>query len=75
MAHINPADAPALGVKDGARVKVTTSQGEGEFTAVLDEGTPSGVVYVPFNQREGAALGSDPVVRVRTADTVAGEMK
>jgi NADH-quinone oxidoreductase subunit G len=75
VAHINPADAPALGVKDGARVKVTTSQGEGEFTAVLDEGTPSGVVYVPSNQREGAALGSDPVVRVRTVDMVAGEMK
>jgi len=71
MAHINPADAPGLGVKAGSTVKVTTGQGEGEFTVVLDEGTPSGVVYVPFNQPGGAALGTDPVVRVKV---LSGEM-
>jgi predicted molibdopterin-dependent oxidoreductase YjgC len=64
VAHINPADAPRLGAKDGAHVRVVTSQGEGEFVVVLDEGTPSGVVYVPFNQPGGSALGTDPVVRV-----------
>ena len=31
---------------------------------VLDDGTPSGVVYVPFNQVGGAQLGTDAVVRV-----------
>jgi len=67
VAHINPADAPGLGVKDGSTVRVTTSHGEGDFTAVLDEGTPSGVIYVPANQVEGVSLGTDPVVRVKVA--------
>jgi predicted molibdopterin-dependent oxidoreductase YjgC len=65
VAHLNPADAPGLGVSVGSKIRVTTSQGEGEFTAVLDDGTPPGVVYVPFNQSGGASLGSDPVVRVK----------
>ena len=68
VAHINPADAPGLGVKEGSMVKVTTGHGEGEFTAVLDEGTPSGVVYVPANQPGGPALGTDPVVRVKVVN-------
>jgi NADH-quinone oxidoreductase subunit G len=66
VAHINPGDAPAMGVRQGMKVQVTTSQGEGEFTAVLDEATPTGVVYVPANQENGAALGTDAVVRVKT---------
>lgn len=61
---INPDDAPSLGATDGQKMRVVTSQGEGEFAAVLDEGTPAGVVYVPFNQPGGASLGADPVVRV-----------
>ncbi|HJQ78232.1 MAG TPA: NADH-quinone oxidoreductase subunit NuoG [Acidimicrobiia bacterium] len=68
IARINPADAPGLGVGDGSRVTVTTSHGEGEFTAVLDPSTPSGVVYVPMNQPGGASLGTDPVVRVRVVN-------
>lgn len=67
VAHINPADAPGLGVKPGSVVKVTTGHGEGDFTAVLDEGTPAGVVYVPINQEHGVSLGTDPVVRVKVA--------
>jgi predicted molibdopterin-dependent oxidoreductase YjgC len=66
-AHLNPSDAPGLGVKHGSTVKVTTSHGEGEFTAVLDEGTPTGVVYVPTNQQHGVSLGTDPVVRVKVS--------
>jgi hypothetical protein len=46
-------------------VQVTTGHGEGEFTVMLDEGTPPGVVYVPANQRSGVSLGTDPVVRVK----------
>lgn len=65
VAHINPEDAPSLGVSPGSMVTVTTSHGEGQFTAVLDEGTPAGVVYVPVNQQNGAALGTDPIVRVK----------
>jgi len=68
VALLNPADAPSLGVKPGMKVKVTTSQGGGEFTAILDEGTPPGVVYVPFNQNGGAPLGTDPVVRVKVVN-------
>ena len=68
IAALNPADAPGLGITDGARVQVTTSHGEGEFTAVLDEGTPRGVVFVPTNQENGAALGTDPVVRVKVVN-------
>jgi NADH-quinone oxidoreductase subunit G len=68
VAHLNPADAPPLGVQPGVKVKVTTSQGEGEFTAILDEGTPAGVVYVPFNQAGAAPLGTDPVVRVKVVN-------
>jgi NADH-quinone oxidoreductase subunit G len=65
VVHVNPADAPGLGITHGATVRVSTSQGEGMFSAVLDEGTPRGVVYVPLNQEGGAPLGTDPVVRLR----------
>ncbi|MFO7299024.1 MAG: NADH-quinone oxidoreductase subunit NuoG [Actinomycetes bacterium] len=64
VAKINPADAPKLGAREGAKVRLVTRQGEGEFDVVFDEGTPSGVVYVPANQAGGAQLGTDPVVRV-----------
>ena len=64
VAHINPVDAPRFGASDGGTVRVVTRNGEGEFSAVLDPGTPSGVVYVPFNQPGGVQLGTDPVVRV-----------
>jgi predicted molibdopterin-dependent oxidoreductase YjgC len=63
--HVNPDDAPGLGASDGSTVQVTTGHGEGEFRVVLDEGTPAGVIYVPLNQAGGAALGTDPVVRVK----------
>lgn len=68
VAHLNPADAPGLGASEGSKVRVTTGHGEGEFTAVLDDRTPAGVVYVPFNQAGGASLGSDPVVRVKVVN-------
>ena len=64
VAHINPSDAPSIGAREGGRVKLVTSHGEGEFNAVIDEATPSGVVYVPFNQPGAVSLGTDAVVRV-----------
>ena len=69
VAHVSPTDAPKLGAKDGHQVRVVTSRGEGQFTVVLDEGTPSGVVYIPFNQVGGAQLGTDSVVRVTVVST------
>jgi NADH-quinone oxidoreductase subunit G len=65
VAHINPVDAHKLGARSGHPVRVVTKQGEGEFSVVIDEGTPPGVVYVPFNQVGATSLGTDPVVRVK----------
>jgi NADH-quinone oxidoreductase subunit G len=64
VAYLNPEDAKRAGAQDGHAVKVVTSHGEGEFSAVLDEGTPEGVIYVPFNQPGAEPLGTDAVVRV-----------
>ena len=64
VAYLNPEDAKRAGAIGGHPVKVVTSHGEGEFTAVLDRGTPPGVVYVPFNQPGTPSLGTDAVVRV-----------
>jgi predicted molibdopterin-dependent oxidoreductase YjgC len=64
VAHLNPEDAKRAGALHGHKVRVVTKHGDGEFTAVLDEGTPPGVVYVPFNQPGAAPLGTDAVVRI-----------
>ncbi len=64
VAHLNPDDARKLGAQPGHPVRAVTKQGEGEFSVVIDEGTPPGVVFVPFNQAGAAYLGTDPVVRV-----------
>jgi NADH-quinone oxidoreductase subunit G len=66
VAHLNPNDAKTVGALAGSRVRVVTRQGEGELVVVIDEGTPAGVVYVPFNQPDGVSLGTDAVVRVTT---------
>jgi NADH-quinone oxidoreductase subunit G len=68
IAYINHADAPGLGVRDGAAVRLVTKSGEGEFTAHLDGSTPKGVVFVPLNQPGAAPLGTDPVVRVTVVE-------
>jgi NADH-quinone oxidoreductase subunit G len=66
VAHLNPEDAKRAGAQAGHRVKLVTKQGEGGFTAVIDERTPPGVVFVPFNQPGAASLGTEAVVRVTT---------
>lgn len=68
VVYLNPADAPGLGVVDGALVTVTTSQGDGHLRVILDESTPSGQLYVPFNQEGSAPLGTDPVVRIKVVN-------
>jgi NADH-quinone oxidoreductase subunit G len=65
VVKINPADAPRLGAQQGEKLHLVTKQGEGDFEVVLDEGTPAGVLHVPFNQEGAASLGTDPVVRVK----------
>lgn len=64
VAHLNPDDAKRLGAQPGHQLRVVTKRGEGEFRALIDEGTPPGVVFVPMNQPAAAKLGADPVVRV-----------
>jgi NADH-quinone oxidoreductase subunit G len=65
VVHINPADAPGLGARPGSVASVVTGHGGGNFDVVLDDRTPRGVVYVPFNQEEAESLGTDPVVRIK----------
>ncbi len=64
LVHLNPEDARRLGAQDGRPMRVVTKHGEGDLAAVIDEDTPEGVVFVPFNQPGGVSLGTDPVVRV-----------
>jgi NADH-quinone oxidoreductase subunit G len=64
VAYLNPEDARRSGAQGGHEVDVVTKQGEGRFSVVVDEGTPEGVVYVPFNQPGAESLGADPVVRI-----------
>ena len=64
VAYINPETARRLGAQEGHLVVVVSKHGDGEYVAVLDEGTPEGVVYVPFNQPGTKSLGTDAVVRV-----------
>jgi NADH-quinone oxidoreductase subunit G len=66
LVHLNPEDAKRVGAQAGYRIHVVTKHGNGEFLAVIDELTPPGVVYVPFNQPGGSSLGTDAVVRVTT---------
>jgi len=65
VAHLNPEDAHRLGAREGGAVRLSTDRGEGELTVAVDEGTPPGTVYVPFNQPGGPRLGPGPAVRVR----------
>ena len=65
VAYLHPADAPGLGAREEVPVQLVTRHGEGTFSLRLDDGTPMGVVYVPFNQDGAAPLGSDPVVRLK----------
>ncbi|MCI0678847.1 MAG: NADH-quinone oxidoreductase subunit NuoG [Actinobacteria bacterium] len=64
VAHLSPVDAPKVGAREGATLRLVTKKGEGEFRAVIDPGTPAGVVYVPLNQPGAPSLGADAVVRV-----------
>ncbi|MFQ5522942.1 MAG: NADH-quinone oxidoreductase subunit NuoG [Acidimicrobiia bacterium] len=58
VVYLHPADASRLGAEHGDRVRVSTRVGHGEFTLVVDEGTPQEVVYVPLNQPGAPALGT-----------------
>ena len=49
------ADLQRLGLTPGDRVQVASRRGQVELTVRRDDGTPEGVVYIPFAYREAAA--------------------
>ncbi|HDH99809.1 MAG: formate dehydrogenase subunit alpha [Candidatus Latescibacterota bacterium] len=53
--EVNPEDAGRLGIRDGARVKVSSRRGEVEVEAKVTDVVPEGVVFMPFHFLEAAA--------------------
>ncbi|KPJ64146.1 formate dehydrogenase [candidate division KD3-62 bacterium DG_56] len=67
--EINPADAAALGIADGDRVRLTSRRGRVDVPAEVTDRTPPGVVFMPFHYREAAANlltndALDPVAKI-----------
>jgi len=61
--EVNPADARALGVKDGETVKVVSRRGEVKTKARVTETSPVGVVFMTFHFAESPAnMLTNPVV-------------
>jgi predicted molibdopterin-dependent oxidoreductase YjgC len=48
--EVNPEDAAALGVEDGASVKVKTAAGSATLPVRVTDNVAKGAVFVPFNQ-------------------------
>jgi NADH-quinone oxidoreductase subunit G len=65
-AYLHPADAEALSVIEGDIVVVGVD-GEATLTVVIDPTLAKGTIYVPFNQRRSAALGTVGEVAVAPA--------
>jgi len=53
--EINPAKAKNLGIKDGAKVSVSSRRGEITTVAKLTRTIKEGVLFMPFHFAEGAA--------------------
>lgn len=53
--EVNPKDAERLGIRDGARVRVSSRRGEVEVGARVTDVVPEGVVFMPFHFFEAAA--------------------
>ena len=53
--ELNPADASALGIEDGAMVRVASRRGEIEIKAAVTTRSPQGTVFIPFHFFESAA--------------------
>ncbi|MDY7099888.1 MAG: molybdopterin-dependent oxidoreductase [Actinomycetota bacterium] len=55
--EVNPADAAARGITDGAAVRVFNDRGEMRGVAAVTDQTPPGTVAVPFGRWVGAGGG------------------
>ena len=53
--EVNPADAKALGIGEGDRVKVSSRRGSVEVDAKVTEKVGQGVIFMPFHFAEAAA--------------------
>jgi formate dehydrogenase major subunit len=54
-ADISPADAAALGIKDGEKIKVASRRGEVTVKAAVTPRVPAGMVWMAFHFREACA--------------------
>jgi formate dehydrogenase alpha subunit len=69
LIEINPADASALKIKEGDKVKVISRRGEVEVKTKITEKSPPKVVYMTFHFAESAAnlltnTAVDPVAKI-----------
>jgi len=67
--EINPADATALKIKDGEKVKVFSRRGEVTAKTKITEKSPPKVVYMTFHFAESAAnlltnTAVDPIAKI-----------
>ncbi len=67
--EINPADARAMHIKDGERIKVSSRRGEIQIKAKVSRKVDRGVVFIPFHFAESAANiltnpAYDPVAKI-----------
>jgi formate dehydrogenase major subunit/formate dehydrogenase alpha subunit len=68
--EINPADAQALAIEAGAKVKVSSRRGSITVKAVVSKRPAKGVVFVPFHFKEAAAnvltssISLDPIAKI-----------
>ncbi len=53
--EINPADAQALGIEEGRKVRVSSRRGSIVIRAKITERVPRGLVFIPFHFGEAAA--------------------
>lgn len=68
-AEINPADAKALSIDEGHKIRVTSRRGSIELVARVTERIQKGMVFIPFHFKEAAAnvltnTATDPVCKI-----------
>ncbi|MGH8946637.1 MAG: NADH-quinone oxidoreductase subunit NuoG [Acidimicrobiia bacterium] len=68
IAVLHPDDADSLGVSSGDRVRLSTDQGEGAASVVVDRAAIPRTVRVPFNQPDGPRLGAAAVVSLEKVE-------
>ena len=69
LVEINPADASALKIKEGDKVKIISRRGEVEAKTKITEKSPPKVVYMTFHFAESAAnlltnTAVDPIAKI-----------